>query len=66
MISQKEKDDLVLLSHVLGATLDGEPARIVGRLNPFATVAQVKGPLALEWSWEAVKRIMDNDRKFSS
>jgi len=36
MISQKEKDDLVLLSYVRGCTLDGEVAHVVGRLLDFA------------------------------
>ena len=61
-LNQTEKDDLVGMDCIL----DGERARIYGRLNKFATVAQVDGPLALEWSWETAKKIIDNDGKFSS
>ena len=61
-LNQIEKDSLMGIDCIL----DGERARIYGRLNKFATVAQVDGPLALEWSWETVKKIMDNDGKFSS
>lgn len=62
---QKEKDNLVLLSHIRGCTLDMEPAAICGRLNRFATVAQLKGQLTAEFSWEATKRIMNKNQKFS-
>ena len=61
-LNQTEKDALVGIDCIL----DGEMARIYGRLNKFATVAQIDGPLALEWSWETVKKIIDNDGKFSS
>lgn len=66
MISQKEKDDLVLLSYVRGCTLDGKSAHVVGRLLDFAIVAQLDGPLNVEFSWEAVQRILNKDGKFSS
>ena len=62
-ISQKMKDDLV---GDVGVFLDGKPAGIYGRLNQFATVAELDGPLAVEFSWQAVKRIVDNDQKFST
>ena len=61
-LNQYEKDSLMGQD----CFLDGKPARIYGRLNKFPTVAQIDGPLALEWSWETAKRIMDNDGKFSS
>ena len=40
-------------------TLDGEPARVTGRLNRFATVKTIdpSGPI-VEFSWEAVDRMM--------
>jgi hypothetical protein len=66
MISQKEKDDLVLLSYVKGCSLDDKPAKVVGRLNRFPIVAQIDGPLEAEFSWGAVKRTLDKDGKFSS
>jgi len=65
-LDQKEKDDLVLLSYINGCTLDGKPACIGGRLNPFASVGHIDGPLTVEWAWETAKRIMDNDGKFST
>jgi hypothetical protein len=65
-ISQKMKDDMVLFGYVNGVFLDGKPAGIYGRLNRFATVAEIDGPLAVEFSWQAVKRIVDNDQKFST
>jgi len=66
MISQKEQK-LILLDHALkGCTLNGKPAKICGFKNQFATVAQIDGPLAIEFSWEAVKRIMNKDGKFST
>ena len=61
-LSQTEKHELVGIDCIL----DGEMARIYGRLNKVATVTQVDGPLALEWSWETAKKIIDNDGKFSS
>ena len=39
-------------------TLDGHPAKITGRLLPFAIVGTHFGGLAAEYSWEAVVRIM--------
>jgi len=65
-MKQEMKDDLVLLSNIEGCSLDGKPAKVCGRLNRFATVAQIDGPLALEWAWETVKRIMDTHRRFKS
>lgn len=42
-------------------TLDGQPAKIVGRLNAYATVAPLddKHP-AVEFAWPTVKRVMEN------
>ena len=65
-LTQKEKDDLVLLSHVKGATLDGQPATVMGRLNRFATVGQINGNLTVKYSWQAVKRRMNKDRVFTA
>jgi len=48
-------------------TLDGEPARIVGRLLPFATVRTIRdGGPAFEYAWETVARVMENGGKFHS
>lgn len=46
--------------------LDGKPAIIAGRQNDFATIAQLPNGLHLEWSWEAVDRIMSTTRMFYS
>lgn len=65
-ITQKEKDDLVLLSHINGATLDSIPAYVMGRFNPFATIGQVGSALMVKYSWAATKRIMNNGGAFTS
>lgn len=46
-------------------TLDGEPARIVGRLLPFAIVRTIRdGGPAFEYAWETVARVMENGGNF--
>lgn len=62
----EDKRESVKLSRRVNTTLDGEPAVVCGASNRWATVAQINGPLELEFSWEAVKRILDKDGKFSS
>lgn len=47
-------------------TLNGEPARIGGTRNEFATVTQVHSGLSAEWSWEAAQRVVANGGKFKS
>ncbi len=51
-------------------TLDGRPAKVVGRVNPFATVAPVESLddnyAGFQWSWEAVDRIMKAGGNFVS
>lgn len=47
-------------------TLDGKPACIAGRLNPFATVATLDGKARFEFTWETVARIVDKGGKFKS
>ena len=46
--------------------LDGQPAKIVGWKRDFPMVAQLDGPLAVEYAWATVNRIMDRDRRFST
>jgi len=49
------------------ATLDGEPAHILGFRNDFATVATVDaGGPSFEWSWRAVARVVSRGGRFSS
>ena len=47
-------------------TLDGRPARVLGRLQRFATVATIPGGAAVEFSWAAVGRIMGKGGGFKS
>ena len=48
-------------------TLDGEPAKIAGRLCQCATVAPLNPCLpSYHWSWECVGRTMTNSRAFFS
>jgi hypothetical protein len=50
-----------------GITLDGEPAKIMGAMEDFATVAIFPNGYGFQWSWEAVKRIVEEkDGKFTS
>ncbi len=48
-------------------TLDGQPAKITGRLQTFATVSCLTpyGP-AVEFAWETVQRVMVSGGEFSS
>ena len=62
MITQKDKDDLAGRL----CTIDGKPATISGRLLEFAVVGSFDRTTKAEFSWEAVKRIMAKNGKFSS
>ena len=46
--------------------LDKEPAKVCGRLNDFATIAQLNKPLSVTFSWATVDRIMQKTKHFSS
>lgn len=46
--------------------LDGKPAKITGRLLKFAIVSQLPDGLSAEFSWDAVKRIMERNAQFKS
>ena len=52
--SNKEKEKWVNAS----VTLNGKPAKIVGKKITFPKVVEINGPLSVEFSWQAVKRIM--------
>lgn len=54
VISTEEKEEWI------GAlvTLNGKPARIVGRKITYPKIAEIDGPLSVEFSWQAIKRIM--------
>ena len=47
-------------------TLNGQPAKIVGCLNQFATVITQDGRSSAEFSWYAVGVVMSGDQKFYS
>lgn len=46
--------------------LDGKPALVAGRLEPFATIATVDGSQAIQFAWHTVNRIMRRDGQFKS
>lgn len=41
-------------------TLNGEPAKVSGYKNDFATITQIKSGLSAEWSWQTVEHIIKN------
>ena len=48
-----------LMNHEV--TLDGLPARVIGRLEKFATVrATVHSGISVEFAWETVEHIIMN------
>lgn len=61
-ITQEEKDKLVSTP----VYLDGKPARICGSLLDFPVVRRIDIAMSVEFSWGAVKRIVESDRKFKS
>jgi hypothetical protein len=66
-ITLQERANLVLLSHIKGCTLDGFPAIVCGQCNNFAMVSRWDGiGGGVSFSWEAVKRIMEENREFKS
>ena len=48
-------------------TLNGKPAKIVGWKLDFPVVAELDGPLAVEYSWATVDNVMSNHgRRFNA
>ena len=48
-------------------TLDGRPAKISGRLLGYAVVGSLEQPLtSVQYSWEAVARIVEQGGAFRS
>ena len=46
-------------------TLNGRRAKVMGRLNEFATIGTLEEPfISVEFSWSAVDRIMNNGSNF--
>ena len=60
MIPQETRDKLVGLP----CTLDGQPAKIVGRNEPFPVI--VSDTNRVEFSWPTVAYIMQNGGRFKS
>lgn len=47
--------------------LDGQQARITGRLNDFASIAPLDPRIGcVEYTWDGVNEIMEGDRRFRS
>lgn len=47
-------------------TLDGEPAKITGRLEPFATISALPDGPSYQWSWKSTLQIVRNCGNFKS
>lgn len=47
-------------------TLNGKPAQITGAANRFATITERESGLSAEWSWPAVKLVVDRGGAFLS
>ena len=62
-MKQEEKDALV---DTKGITLNGKPAKINGRREPFASVCELNGPLKVEFAWRTVKNIIANGGQFKA
>lgn len=54
--------DIAIASKI---TLDGKPARITGKMNRFAFIYEIGDILkGSEWSWNAVRRIINKGGAF--
>lgn len=47
-------------------TINGEKAKVCGRLNGFATVASLESGLHAEFAWQTVEKIMLTHKKFKA
>ena len=47
-------------------TLNGKPATVLGRRQPFAVVSCCPDGERYEWAWETVDRIMSTTKAFRS
>ncbi len=54
---QIEERNRLTDSHV---TLNGKPARVIGRFNEVPTVAQIPIGLSVDFCWKTVQNIVDN------
>jgi len=63
----KTHDSIFEQAQATPLTLDGLPARLRGRLAPFAIVCRADGKGGdVEYSWDAVARIIANGGAFRS
>lgn len=51
-------------SYPFKPTVNGKPATISGYSNRFATVTELKTGYSAEYSWEAIRYVMQDDGKF--
>ena len=58
-------DERIALVHT-PVTLNGQPARICGARNRFASVIDSKTGLGAEWAWETAARIVKNGGNFAT
>ena len=49
-----------------GVTLNGKPAKVFGRLMPFARVRQIPEGLDVEFAWGTVQHIISTGGAFKS
>ena len=45
-------------------TLNGKPAKVMGRAHRFATIGTLDGTMSAEWSWQTVDAIMKRTKSF--
>jgi len=65
MTRVKQSDiDAIVDGDQSGITLNGNPACVRGRLHSCAIVGDLHGPLSVEFSWQAVVRILANGKHF--
>ena len=53
------RSELVEKSKLVGVTLNGKPARVVGLACDFAGVVDNETGLSADWSWEAVAVVVN-------
>jgi len=48
----------------LEVTLDMRPAKIIGFCRSHGTIASLDNALVGQWSWQAIDRIVEKDKRF--
>jgi len=59
MINRDDIDDSCI-------TLNGKPAKIIGKKEKFPQVVELHGPLAVTFSWETIQRVIANGGHFKA